>query len=362
MNAFIAWTPLHIINILNTVINYYPDSDNSLFIYDEFDGAHEIFEKLNRSQIFGNIYLIDHQQTGNTIEKIGSLLFNKQKFIFQDKPFDHIFIQGENYFAKLLYGEAKKKNKDVHLHYIEDGLGAYVGSPILRIDNKGNRFIRKMNRHSIFRADITSYYVYEPNLILCKMDGNYFQLPKLVDSNPAISIIRNVFDAKDSGSERINSRILFFDQPFLKDGYSIDEFSIVDALKKIVFPETITVKYHPRSPKDKYSGVNVLKTGLPWEIYCLNSQLEDVVLLSIATTASFTPYLMFGIKLPVVMLSAYYLSVLPKNKENERTLMMLKNTVAFTDYYMQQTEVKVYQPLSMAELSELLLGIPSETD
>lgn len=352
MNAFIAWTPLHVINILNTVVNYFPNEQNDLYLYDEFSGAEALYPLLQETHLFHHVHLIPHQKIGGTIEKVGSLLLNRQKFV-SPVIYDHLFIQGENYFAKLLYGQICKKNPDVKLHYIEDGLGAYVGSPVIRQDNRGNQLIKRLNRHAIFHATIESYYVYEPDLVTVKERGEYVSLSKLMDGNPALNIIKQVFSLSAQESV-LQDCVIYFDQPFMADGFSIDEAELMEDLQRIIPNDTLLVKYHPRSKKDKYGAVRALETNLPWELYCLNQTMENVSFLSIATTAAFTPYLMFGMDLPVIMLAEYYLDLNKRNNGNQRTITMLENVHSFSKVFEEQTGATIYMPKSMAELEEVL--------
>lgn len=354
MNAFIAWTPLHVINIINTTINYFPGVKNDLFIYDEFNGADDIYRELIKMNIFCNVYKISYKDTGNTLTKGFNMLINNQNLVSLDTTYDNLFIQGGNYFSKILYGETKKKNKQVELHYIEDGLGAYTSSPIIRIDTPAKKIVKLLNRHSMYHAKIDSYYVYEPDLVAKKHDAPYYKLPKLNYENDARLIIMTVFGLNDASDRQLADKILFFDQPFVNDGFSIDEKAFINEVRKMSLEEPITIKLHPRSVTDKYGDIDILETDLPWELYCLNLEMDNVYLLSIGTTAAFTPYLMFGLEMPVIILASYYLKKLKAEKGNEQTMTMLENIVSFSHNYQKNVGAKSHMPESLDELAELL--------
>lgn len=327
---------------------------NDCYIYDEFDGAQEVYLALQEAALFENVYLVPHKKIGKSYQKIFSLLRNSQTLVAHDTVYQDIFIQGENYFAKLLYGESMTKNPSVSLHYIEDGLGAYVGSPIIRQDNRGNQLIKTLNPNSIFHAKIKSFYVYEPDLVVAKEEGMYHRLPKLTEDNQALKFIKKVFSFNRLETPELNHKVLFFDQPFLADGFTIDEVDLMKKIESIVPEGDLIVKYHPRSPKNKYNSVQELKTKLPWELYCILGNLSNVLLLSVATTASFTPYLMFGMDLPVIMLADLYLQLNKKENGNERTLLMLENVLSFSKKFSDQTGAVILMPRSMEELTQLL--------
>lgn len=354
VNAFIAWTPLHVINIINTVVNFFPQKQNDFYLYNEFDHADEIYQAVKQQNIFDNVYLVSYDQMGNLLEKGFSMLCNKQKFVRHNAIYTDIFIQGGNYFSKILYGETKKLNEHVKLHYIEDGLGAYVGSPIIRLDTPGKKMVKALNRHSMYHADIDSFFVYEPTLLETKAGINYKKLPKLTTENPALNAIKKVFSMGSEPASGLTGKVLYFDQPFLADGFTIDEMETMAILEKLVPADRLVTKLHPRSRQDKYGEKSILGTNLPWELFCLNNSLEDVFLISVATTASFTPYLMFGKKLPVILMAQYYLAKNKNEAGNQKTIALLENVIRFAALFAEKTGMTVHMPKTVDELGALV--------
>lgn len=354
MNAFIAWTPLHIINIINTAEAYYHGEDNDLFIYDEFEGAKSIYHQLQTLGYFRNVYYICHKENGNKLNMAFSMLINRQHFIKHNSIYRNIFIQGGNYFSKLLYGEIKKLNPNLQLHYIEDGLGAYVDSPIIRLDTPAKKFIKYFNKYSMYHASIDTYYVYEPDLIIQKKEVNCKKLPKLTADNTAREKIRRAFSMKSNNpSASLVDKIVFFDQPLLDDGFEINEIELVNLLKKLKTKRDLLVKLHPRTQRNKYGDIDVIKTDLPWELYFLNMDMDNVVLLSIATTAAFTPYLMYGIDIPVIILAPYYLNSLKDKDSNSSTIKLLESVVEFSSLFKEKTGVSICTSSSYEVLKKL---------
>lgn len=355
MNAFIAWTPLHVINIINTAENYFSEDVNDIYIYDEFDSAKGIYEKLLQTPLFENVYYISHRDTGNLLEMGLSLLLNHQKFIDEHEIYTDIFIQGGNYFSKILYGETKKRNSHLRLHYIEDGIGAYIDSPVILQDTFAKKMIKVLNKYSMYNTSIEKYFVYEPDLVKNKKNLNYLTLPKLNKKNTALEIVKKIFSLEKQ-SEKLENKILFFDQPLFSDGFKINEINFVERLN---FPELdcrLIVKLHPRSPKDKFKNIEVLQTSLPWELYCLTKDFNNVLLITIISTTAFTPYLMFGNDLPVVSLALYFYNKLKNEQklDNEETIKMLKNVIEFIERFERNSNGKVYSPITDQELVEFI--------
>lgn len=353
MNAFIAWTPLHVINIVNAALNASEQVEKHLYLYDEFAGAEDLYHRLQQEAIFERIKLIRHASIGNSLEKLGSLVLNRQKWVELEKPYDRIVVPGENYFAKLLYGQVHQKNPHVQLDYIEDGLGAYDDTPILREDLAVNRLVKRLNRHSMYHADFASAYVYEPDLVMHRHAPVYHKLPRLTEENPALAVVKRLFPA-DDGDVDLSGKVLYFDQPFQADGFAIDERELMQELLAVVPKDRLLVKFHPRSPRDKYGDVQTLDTNLPWEVYCLHHPIEDGLFISVATTAAFTPYLMFGIESPVIKLAAVYQERFKDAQINEMTRALLKNTLAFSQQFKEESGARIFLPKTMAELKDFL--------
>lgn len=353
MIAFVAWTPLHLINIINTKVNYFPEVKSDLYIYGEFSSSFEMYEKIKKEELFTHVFYIDLEKNGNKISKIVNLIFNKNIFIEYTAMYEKIFIQGENYFSKILYGQSKKKNPDLELNYIEDGLGAYVGSDILNLKNKKNKLINFLNPYSIFKSKLTNLYVYEPDLVETKYQADYYPLDKLTKMNDATRIIQDVFSLEDT-KERFPGKILFLDQPLEDDGFAIDEQPLFSQLIELVGKENFWIKLHPRSNKNKYGGFKIIETSLPWELYFLNYDFTQTMIISAVSTAAFTPKLMMNINSSIILLPKFIQHQQIKATEDERTHMMLDNIIRFSEEFNSLNSNSIYLPKTTKELKSLV--------
>ena len=353
MIAFIAWTPLHIMNIINTKTNYFSEEKSDLYIYGEFSNARQLCESIKEQNLFTNVFFIEPEKIGNKYTKIMNLIINKNNFINYTCQYEQLFIQGENYFSKIIFGQSKKKNTQLILNYIEDGLGAYVGSRILDITNKKNRVINFFNPYSIFKSKLSNCYVYEPNLVEVKENARYHPLKKLTDDNQATSIIGKVFQLQ-SHKDVFPGKVLYLDQPLESDQFKINEKMIFDEICKLVPKKDLWIKLHPRSSKNKYKDFQVIETVLPWELYFLNYDFSKTTIISPVSTAAFSPKLMMGTHSPVVLLPKVIQNQQPSVLEDVRTVTMLNNIIFFSGKFSQLDISESYLPESIDELKELI--------
>ena len=151
--AFIAWTPLHLINILNVYQNFYRESKGDLFIYSEFENARRYSERIKELGLFNDVVFVNHRKIGSSFKRKINLLTNHNQFFSDDlSVYDEIFIQGkiisQKYFSPMF-----TKNPDVKLNYIEDGLGTYLKKSIFSTSKNVQRVFKILNKNSIFKKN-----------------------------------------------------------------------------------------------------------------------------------------------------------------------------------------------------------------
>ncbi|HAZ9573097.1 TPA: hypothetical protein J8S04_002990, partial [Enterococcus faecium] len=66
---------------------------------------------------FNDVVFVNHRKIGSSFKRKINLLTNHNQFFSDDlSVYDEIFIQGENYFTKILFSNVYKKNPDVKLN------------------------------------------------------------------------------------------------------------------------------------------------------------------------------------------------------------------------------------------------------
>lgn len=358
MIAFIAWTPLHIINILNTKQTYYGDTKADLYVYDDFNGAQEIYQNILKEKIFQNVYLVDHTKIGNKLLSKLNVLLNINRMIKLDEKvsYDTIFTQGGNYFLKILFGQTKKNNPNVELKYIEDGLATYLNVSLLNIASNRKKIMNLINPYSMFLAEITDYYLYEPKLTNIDQSFNLNRLPVIKKDGILYEQLKRIFSLTLKEKNE-NNTILYLDQPLEKDGYQVNEDKIIKILQKYAANKDFLVKLHPRTDVERYGEeVKILKTNLPLELCFLAYDFRNTIIVSCVSTASFTPYMMFGLENEVILLSEMVRTDKELSTEDERTQKVLVGVSEFYEKYQSIGYQNVRMPKNKKELRITLEG------
>ena len=313
MIAFIAWTPLQIINIVNIKKNFFRDKESDLFIYSEFQDAKNIYENLNKENVFTNIYFVDYTRMGNKVVRLINLSLGIDKFKLVNCQYSDFFISGNNYYAKIIYEQMKRDNKDIKLLYVEDGLAAYVSNKVF--NNKGitRKVYRKFKRNSLLNATFSDYYVYEPELSCFKR--NLVKIPKVDQQDGFVELLNRIFSY--TSKFELEDKLIYIDQPLKSDGYGVDEVELLSELSELAPEKEIVVKLHPRSKSSKYQGMySLIQADVPFELCMLSEKLDKSITVSPLSTVSFSTSIMLKKKIPTMVLSEYLLT--QPDKLNEK--------------------------------------------
>lgn len=336
MIAFIAWTPLHVINILNTKLAYFEKESADIFIYNEFENADSIYENLKKEQVFKNVYLVDYKMMGNQFVSKLNVLMNKNKMIPEAEPFnyDMIFTQGGNYFLKILFAKAKKNNPLLKLNYIEDGLATYSSFDFRNISRHREIIINLLNPYSIFKENYNEYFIYKPEIAHQIEKTQVRRLPKIKPETKLMAILNRVFNLQKQKMDLKNT-IIFFDQPHINKALENLENMAFNQIVKNRGKMKVLVKLHPRSNPDKYDeSVTILDTNLPWELCCLIYDIDDLITISLYSTASISSSLMFDLDSKNIILAKMlkddpkYYDLIAKDKETVLKLQDLYQIVS----------------------------------
>ncbi|MDT2573625.1 hypothetical protein P7D97_18560 [Enterococcus raffinosus] len=352
MIAFIAWTPLQIMNIINIKKNFFPEKKSDLFIYSEFQEAKNIYENLNKEKIFTNIYFIDFTQMGNKMVRLFNLLLGIDKFKFISCQYSDFFISGNNYYAKIIYEHMKRKNGDIKLHYVEDGLAAYVSDKVLNNEGLTKKIYRKLKRNSLLNATFSDYYVYEPELSCFKT--NLVKIPKIDQQYGFVELLNRVFSFVNK--YELEDKLIYIDQPLEGDGYGVDEVEILNQLSKLAPKSKIVVKLHPRSKPNKYHGMYpTIQSDAPFELCMLSENLNNSITVSPLSTVSFSSSIMLEKKIPTMILSEYLLTQPNKlNKKAYSVAIQVSNLWKNLSEKQSMKKMLIMNPINSKEIKNII--------
>lgn len=294
-----AYTQYHLLNLINLSQTRLINDDIDLIVFNpEETGNSKILKRICKKKIFKRILIVNNYFIrGNGIKKIRNIII-KMFAVIKNKGIINDFISGYDYDEFYTYGfnmestvafNLISRNAKVKYIYYEEGIGSYIWDLSF-----GHHFY-----HKLFLSLILTKIPKKPDELLV-----YFP-QMLTFSIPASVTVNSLFQIKNA--ELINylwqynsipggfKKFILIEQPNYDNTSQVELFHL---FKKY----DASVKMHPRSLfNELYSDMEIINNcnGV-WEIVCLNDNIEDKVIVSLFSTACFTPKLLFDIE-PIVI-------------------------------------------------------------
>lgn len=303
--CFICGTPLHIITSIIVKIQLSINAD--IYIYDAFSNTRKIKNNLEKEGIFDSVSIIDREkdfgfpQTGSMAQKYIFALsgyFNVKKIVNKvfssfDGYTDVFFANDQtiDIFDRYIFCYIKKYNKDINIHFIDDGLGSY--NEYFYIPTKLDYWARRLiigHRTYINDSDVFLHFTE----IYKKLNPNNDRIIHEIDdiNDDTSGLLNRIFSYVPDLDDKYNT--IVFDTVRSED-YSQDgnaEFNkIVLNLSK---NKKAIVKPHPRD-NYRYLDLDYFDVdGFPFELLCLKNDFSNFTFINNYSTAVFTPKLLFG--------------------------------------------------------------------
>ena len=128
-------------------------------------------------------------------------------------------------------------------------------------------------------------------------------LPQMKRNDETIRIINGIFSFADD---------LQFDEQYVfifeSDIYGVSfemQMSVLSDLMSVVGKENVVVKPHPKTDVNKLVEYKLLMGSVPWEVYCLNNDMNKKSIVVMNSTAAFSPSMVLGDEPEIVFANDY---------------------------------------------------------
>ena len=189
----------------------------------------------------------------------------------------------------------------------------------------------------------------------------YYSIRNAIDSQ----IIRSVIVSTDSPEVRINvifglsskpyikEKLIILDQP-KKELFNEEDIirigNIYNQLAESIGHDEVIVKKHPRSSAEDYQNIRYFEsTGIPFELFCLNINMNDKILVSHSSTAVTTPKILFDQEPTVIVLTKLLDPITGEKNLFEDFFQAVRNTY--------HNKNKFLIPSSIEELNEIVSAL-----
>ena len=362
--CFLCATPFHVLVASAIVCSEKLDAD--IYIFDDFSECDSLIERISNTKLFNNVYKIN-----NSIRKLEkSNLFNRVRmyikvlsmYIFIDHYgmkilrgnvyYSSLFIfHRDNSYVKTICMFLKKHNSGISICYYEDGIGNYCNRNIY--NDKGiSKLFEICHLKSVITLDDLVIYLFSPEFYYLYFGDNLpiKNVNKIINLNklPELtSIVDNLYGNHNAESL---TKLIYLDTVRQEDLNNEGINLLDDILQQIsTIDSSLIIKSHPRE-KDRNSHFKYLSADAPIEYYCYKNDLSKHILITIFSSAVFSPKLLFDQEPYIIFLYDILFDYL-KDHSIDRNMMYNQLKVLY------KNGSKIIVPKTVDELNNVLLKL-----
>ena len=213
----------------------------------------------------------------------------------EDKIFDEVFYYNNHGVLEFLYKYARKRHMQVAWHIFEEGNLMYAADTLINLNimyywSWRYRYANVLLWGFDPRHLPQDIYVFNPDLV-DELTASKWNLKKIdvQVTRKILPKLNEIFCSRTIAGETIKEKYIFLGES--ADGFpSVEEYvNLVNSVAKMVGYDNIIYKPHPRVPLGSVDKrIKILDSNCPWELYVLNSDLSNKVLVFISTGAACT--------------------------------------------------------------------------
>lgn len=342
-NYYICSTPYHLINSIIIKDSYYKSDYNILILTNNCNCAVELINRVRDEKIFDESILIDDSSLRNDKDKkmahycllakryLNTKLINQ--YICIKLPADRLIVYSFTLFNTLVQSKLIKNGK-TRVFVGEDGIRDYIYKDFGIVEPKYFIFFKKIrNFFGVPLITIPSNYIryiYMPE-IRQKLygDTNSLRILEKGSMEKELKVINKVFNFPLEAV--IREKFIYFD--------SVYDSKLMELQKRIIYEikdycGDFILKQHPRNT-EKYNNVNKYQySNLPWEVICMNCDLNRHVLITVNSNACISPKFMLNSEPRIIFL--YRLFLKGKALEDTEKLVFI-----LRELYEDKSKIKI---------------------
>lgn len=298
---FTVHTYFQLLISINLKKQFFNNDVVDIVISDVSSGSEIVKNRLDKYGFFNRVFCVKIKDMLNcngmmkkTLKYLKADLFYKkivkERSDIVNNSYDIFLFYQLDIWTDSLYYYLKKINKHIEARRMQETFNSYLNEGGLIIYSEFTDMVKNIMRYITFkpiiRNEITTYYMFEPNMILFKPSRNYsfVKMDKFNSSDfEFMNVINYVFDY-DKLRDTYEQKYIYF------ESIEYDEFDAIRLISDIVGKENFMVKIHPRSKSEKYSkyGIQTNKNvAIPWEVILLNKDFNGKVFITTSSQAVF---------------------------------------------------------------------------
>jgi|GEM_PF-2586294 len=361
MIAIICHRPYQIFNAINYIMNVNHEMAD-IYISDEFASASNIADDLRSLGLFRTVYLVKgtiytRGRARNALNYLKDITFPNRvmnRYLTVNKEiklgqYTTIIIFGFILFNLAMIHERRRIDALFKVILIEDGLEVYVKRTLKTSFPKRSSLLLRILGLGINWLKIDEIYAYKPYLIKNDYCNNIKQLPPLAMGDKTQVILEQLF-------QKHHYPYTNFDIIFLSQLHSKVEEKAYKLFTQYFCENKICVKLHPTDKNTHKRYKNTLADHNLWELTVLERNFNEKILVSLNSSALFTPKFIYNKELIVVLLYKLAENYNSGDSANPTLSLFDKLKDSYTD------KDRIFQPETWGELEQIIIRLKLQKD
>jgi len=303
MKAFIIGRPYHLFNTINYVVS--TGSYGDAFIVNEYPQARHDFERVREAGIFERVYFVEESSLRPS-GKIKELIYVCKRALFpwriikravvepqlsakSEVEYSEIYSATPGTFVLTLLSVSNAK-----YIVIEDGAATYSGKDFLEHQSFRHRLYCLIFRNGAMNVNVDRVLVYRPEMCKTLLSPNIEALPAISTNNERLmSAYGKVFNYDNDNYKK---KYIFLSQRLL--GLNCPDIDLLELISEVFSYAGIEEDYCFRlHPAEQVNSLREETRCFPhemWELICMKYIYDDNVLVTINSTAAFSPYKIYN--------------------------------------------------------------------
>jgi len=318
--AYFCSSAYHVFTAIN-LKSHDMESESDLYILNNFGSSKTLRDNAEKLGMFKKVVLLDtlavnkRHSLDNTLlryyQKIHNLVFYKsllKDYMDLDVYYDHVYIGFPDLVTQYAIIHFKTLNKNLKVSIYEDGLISYY-RPIYPIKGVKKLFKKLFKKYSVL-DEYDEYLFYDRTLCNASQEEyNIVNIPKIKPDDEFLKKAYNTvynYTENDDFDEKyvyIEQLLKHFSQDVTDIDFDKRNMDIYNQLIDNMDNDKLLLKIHPRSSADNYPKGKIYKNSdAIWEVCCMNNDMRDRAVISVSSSAVFTPKLVFDFEPTVILL------------------------------------------------------------
>jgi len=301
---FLCKTPYQIMVAARIKDTIYKNDVCDVIVFDTIANYKDLCTKMDKRQVFNKCFCLENTRENlshiNFFRRITLTLNYNPNIDFSEK-YDEVFVANvydwrENVVIRELR-HLTSPNLKVNMY--EDGFSTYsefYGNFFVKL--KTRNLIKKIYYKQIYSEyfKIHDLFVFSPTLLCWGNKYNIHEINKIEDGDMAYKNEINTIFGYNSMKDSYVQKYIFFEESYYADGIDVADVDLVEKIASVIGKKDLFIKIHPRNLVNRFKELGYItntSTEVPWEVIAMNIDIENKILLTIASCSALSSLINF---------------------------------------------------------------------